>query len=29
MMRKIVMWCCEVEKIILGHAGFGINESEE
>ncbi|GEM_PF-3001838 len=29
MIRKIVMWCCEVEKIILGHAGFGIDETEE
>ena len=29
MMRKIVMWCCEVEKIILGHAGFGLGEYKE
>lgn len=29
MMRKFVKWCCEVEKIILGHAGIGIEETEE
>ena len=29
MIRKIVAWCITVEKIILGHAGIGIDECEE
>lgn len=29
MMKKIIAWCSAVEKVILGHAGIGIEESEE
>jgi hypothetical protein len=29
MMKKIVAWCIAVEKIILGHAGIGIDENED
>lgn len=29
MMKKIIAWCITVEKIILGHAGIGIDEIED
>jgi hypothetical protein len=29
MMKKIIAWCLTVEKIILGHAGIGIEECED
>lgn len=29
MIKKIFAWCVTVEKIILGHAGIGIDECEE
>ena len=29
MFKKIVAWCITVEKIILGHAGIGLEECED
>ena len=29
MLNKIIQWSCTVGKIILGHAGIGVEETEE
>jgi hypothetical protein len=29
MLHKIIQWSCTVGKVILGHAGIGVEETEE
>lgn len=29
MMKKFIAWCITVEKLILGHAGIGVEEEDE
>jgi hypothetical protein len=29
MLNKIIQWSCTVGKIILGHAGIGVEDTEE
>ena len=29
MLNKIIQWSCAVGKVILGHAGIGVEDTEE